>query len=43
MADARQAERAMRENVMQTQKLRVALPRNRELIRRIIEQGLQPV
>jgi len=43
MADARQAERAMRENVMQTQKLRVALPRNRELIRKIIEQGLQPV
>jgi tryptophan halogenase len=43
MADARNAERAMRENVQQTQKLRVGLPRNRELIRKIIEQGLQPV
>jgi tryptophan halogenase len=42
-ADARLAERAMRENMLQTQKLRATLPRNRELIRKIIEQGLQPV
>jgi tryptophan halogenase len=41
--DARQAERAMRENAMQTERLRVNLPRHRDLIRKIIEQGMQTV
>jgi len=43
MGDARNAERAMRENVVQTDRLRTALPRHRDLIRKIVEQGLQPV
>jgi tryptophan 7-halogenase len=37
------AARAMRENVMQTERLRVGLPRHRDLIRKIHEHGLQPV
>ncbi len=41
--DARRAERAMRENVAQTERLRAGLPRHRELIRKIHEHGLQPV
>jgi tryptophan halogenase len=43
MADAANAERAMRENAMHTERLRVGLPRHRDLIRKIQEQGLQPV
>lgn len=37
------AERAMRENLMQTERMRTALPRHRDLIRKIVEHGLQPV
>ncbi|WP_174842528.1 tryptophan halogenase family protein [Steroidobacter cummioxidans] len=37
------AERAMRENVAQTERLRTGLPRHRDLIRKIVEQGLQQV
>jgi tryptophan 7-halogenase len=41
--DARTAERAMRENVIQTERLRAGLPRHRDLIRKIHEHGMQPV
>jgi len=41
--DARLAERAMRENAAQTERLRAGLPRHRDLIRKIQEHGLQPV
>lgn len=41
--DARLAERAIRENAAQTERLRAGLPRHRELIRKIHEHGLQPV
>lgn len=41
--DARLAERAMRENAAQTERLRAGLPRHRDLIRKIKEHGLQPV
>ncbi len=41
--DARQAERAMRENMMKTERLRAGLPRHRDLIKKIVEHGLQPV
>ncbi|MGK6320746.1 tryptophan halogenase family protein [Sphingomonas sp. DT-204] len=41
--EARIAERAMRENAVQTARLRDGLPRHRALIRKIVEQGLQPV
>jgi tryptophan halogenase len=37
------AERAMRENAQQTERLRAALPRHRELLRKIAEHGLSPV
>jgi tryptophan halogenase len=37
------AARAMRENALQTERLRVGLPRHRDLIRKIHEHGLQPV
>ncbi|MFC4312310.1 tryptophan halogenase family protein [Steroidobacter flavus] len=40
---AHSAERAMRENSSQIEKLRSGLPRHRDLIRRIVQQGLQPV
>ncbi len=42
-ADAVSAERAMRENAAQTERLRAGLPRHRELIRKIQEHGLPPV
>jgi len=42
-AEAHNAERAMRENLVQTERLRTVLPRHRDLIRKIVEQGLQPV
>jgi tryptophan halogenase len=42
-SDARMAERAMRENAMQTERLRAGLPRHRDLINKIHEHGLQPV
>ncbi|MGN6375573.1 MAG: tryptophan halogenase family protein [Sphingomonas sp.] len=41
--ETRSAERAMRENAVQTQRLRGGLPRHRDLIRKIREHGLQPV
>jgi tryptophan halogenase len=41
--DAKQAERALRENAVQTERLRAGLPRHRELIRKIVEHGLQAV
>jgi tryptophan halogenase len=41
--DAPQAERALRENAVQTDRLRAGLPRHRELIRKIVEHGLQAV
>ena len=41
--EARQAERAMRENAQRTDRLRAGLPRHRDLIRKIVAQGLQPV
>jgi tryptophan halogenase len=40
---ASSAERAMRENVSQIEKLRAGLPRHRDLIRKIVQHGLQPV
>jgi tryptophan 7-halogenase len=42
-ADARNAERAMRDNMQLAERLRAGLPRHRELIRKIVEQGLQTV
>ncbi|MEI5617665.1 hypothetical protein WB403_52130, partial [Streptomyces brasiliscabiei] len=41
--EARAAERAVRENRQQIEKLRTKLPRHRDLIRKIVEYGLQPV
>jgi len=41
--DAKAAERAMRETVVHSERLCAGLPRHRDLIRRISEQGLQPV
>ena len=41
--DAKNAERALRENAIQTERLRAGLPRHRELIRKIVEQGMQAV
>jgi len=41
--DAKLAERTMRENAAMTEKLRLGLPRHRELIRKIREHGLSPV
>jgi tryptophan halogenase len=41
--EAKVAERAMRENSTQTERLRAGLPRHRELIGKIVEYGLQPV
>lgn len=41
--DQRLAERAMRENAAQTERLCAGLPRHRDLIRKIHEHGLQPV
>jgi tryptophan halogenase len=37
------AQRALRENANLTERLRTGLPRHRDLIRKIIEQGMQPV
>jgi tryptophan halogenase len=42
-ADAANAERAIWQNALQTERLRAELPRHRELIRKIHEQGLQAV
>lgn len=42
-ADARIAERTLHENRVQTDRLRAGLPRHRDLIRRIVDHGLQPV
>jgi tryptophan halogenase len=41
--DASLAERALRENAIQTDRLRTRLPRHRDLLRQIVQQGLQPV
>jgi tryptophan halogenase len=44
LADERAiAERALRETAAQTERLRATLPRHRDLIRKIVEHGLQPV
>jgi tryptophan 7-halogenase len=40
---AKLAERAMRDNLVNTEKLRVSLPRHRELIRKVVDVGMQPV
>jgi tryptophan 7-halogenase len=37
------AQRALRENALRTEQLRAALPRHCDLIRKIVEHGLQPV
>ena len=42
-ADARLAERTMRENATMTEKLRLGLPRHRDLIRKIREHGLSSI
>ena len=42
-ADAVAAERAFRENEVRTQRLRAGLPKHRDLIRRIVEHGMQPI
>jgi tryptophan halogenase len=42
-SEAREAERAMRENARNIEKLRTGLPRHRDLLRKIAEHGLQPV
>ena len=41
--EVRRAERAMRENAQHTDRLRAGLPRHRDLIRKIVDHGLQPV
>ena len=41
--EAKLAERAMRDNATQTERLRAGLPRHRDLIRKVVEYGLQPV
>jgi tryptophan halogenase len=41
--EQRQAERAIRENAQRTDRLRAGLPRHRDLISKIVAQGLQPV
>jgi tryptophan halogenase len=43
VGDERQALRAMRENKMQTERLRAGLPQHRDLIRKIVDHGLQPI
>jgi tryptophan halogenase len=40
---AKLAERAMRDNAANIEKLRAGLPRHRELIRKVVEVGLQAV
>jgi tryptophan halogenase len=41
--DATLAERAFRENDARTQRLRASLPRHRDLIRRVVEHGMQAI
>ncbi len=41
--EARAAEQAMRENAAHTERLRAGLPRHRDLLRKIVEHGMQPV
>lgn len=42
-ADAVAAERAFRENEVRTQRLRAGLPKHRDLIRRIVDTGMQAI
>ncbi|MBO9669884.1 MAG: tryptophan 7-halogenase [Sphingobium sp.] len=42
-SEARDAARAMRENLTHTERLRQGLPRHRDLIRKIHEHGMQPI
>jgi tryptophan halogenase len=42
-ADERMAERALRENRARIDGLSLRLPRHRELIRKIVDYGMQPV
>jgi tryptophan halogenase len=41
--ETKSAERALRENSVLTERLRALLPRNRDLLRKVVEHGLQPV
>jgi tryptophan halogenase len=41
--NAKLAERAMRDNMVNTERLRAGLPRHRELIRKVVEVGMQQV
>jgi tryptophan halogenase len=41
--DVKKAQRAFRENAVKRQKLRAGLPRHRDLIRRVVEQGLPTI
>ena len=41
--EAKMAQRAIRENAVQTERLRAGLPRHRDLIRKIVDQGLQAI
>lgn len=41
--DSKTADRALRDNMVHTQRLRSALPRHRELLRKVVQHGLQPV
>ena len=41
--EAKIAQRAIRENAVQTERLRAGLPRHRDLIRKIVDQGLQAI
>ncbi len=41
--EAAMAQRALRENALQSERLRAGLPKHRDLIRKIVEHGLQPV
>jgi tryptophan halogenase len=43
VAGADMAQRALRENANLTERLRTGLPRHRDLLRKIVEQGMQPV
>jgi tryptophan halogenase len=43
VGEAKIAQRAIRENAVQTERLRAGLPRHRDLIRKIVDQGLQAI
>jgi tryptophan halogenase len=41
--ETKTAERALRDNLVHTERLCARLPRHRELLRKVVEHGLQPV